>query len=536
MNYDVVIIGAGPAGLATAIQLKQLTKLHDADLSVAVLEKGSSVGAHIISGCVMDPVGLTELIPNWQELDFPVKAKVTQEKLAFMTPTSSIKLPHPQAWSNKGNYIISLSQLCTKLAEYAEELGVEIYPGFPVVETIIENNQVVGIITGDSGLDKYGNPTHNYQPGIEIRSQQVVVAEGCRGSVSKQIIQHYALDTHASPQTFGLGIKEIWQVTSAQHKPGYVLHSVGYPLNNHAYGGGFVYHLDNNLVAVGLVTALDYSNPYLNPYEEFQKFKLHPEISSTLNSAKRLEYGARTVVEGGIQALPKLSFPGGVLVGDSAGFINVPKIKGVHNAIKSGILAANSIMLAIKHRCIEATEYEAQVKASWLYNDLYKVRNIRPAFKAGLYLGLLYAGIDHYFFRGNAPWTLKWKTPDHKKLKPKAEFKPISYSKPDGVITFDRASSVYLANINHTENQPCHLRLKHKQIPIQINLASYASPESRYCPAGVYEIMTTSAGDNQLQIHAQNCVHCKACDIKDPLQNITWVPPEAGSGPQYSEM
>ncbi|MFN7094877.1 MAG: NAD(P)/FAD-dependent oxidoreductase, partial [Burkholderiales bacterium] len=298
MNYDVVVIGAGPAGLATAIHLKQLAELHNADLSVAVLEKGSSVGAHIISGCVMDPVGLTELIPNWQELDFPVKAKVTQEKLAFMTPTSSIKLPHPQAWSNKGNYIISLSQLCTKLAEYAEELGVEVYPGFPVVETIIENNQVVGVITGDSGLDKYGNPTQNYQPGIEIRSQQVVVAEGCRGSVSKQIIQHYALDTHASPQTFGLGIKEIWQVTSAQHKPGYVLHSVGYPLNNQAYGGGFVYHLDNNLVAVGLVTALDYANPYLNPYEEFQKFKLHPEISGTLNSAKRLEYGARTVVEG----------------------------------------------------------------------------------------------------------------------------------------------------------------------------------------------------------------------------------------------
>lgn len=535
MQYDVIVIGGGPSGLATAIHLKQLCQEHDTDISIALLDKGSSIGANIISGCVMDPSGLNELIPNWRELNFPVNTAVNNEKLAFFTHSGSYNLPIPSSLANSGNYIISLSQLCIRLAEYAEELGVEIYPGFAAASPIIEDGVLQGVITGEVGLDKNGIQTANYQMGIEIRAKQTVVAEGCRGSIAKQLIKEFYLDDKSDVQTFGLGIKEIWQIDPIRHNPGYVLHCIGYPLKNQAYGGGFVYHLDDNKVAVGLVTALDYKNPYLSPFEEFQKFKHHPEIAAVLKNGKRLEYGARTVVEGGIQSIPRVNFPGGVLVGDSAGFLNVAKIKGVHNAIHSGIMASRAVFQAIKSNHVQATTYTELLKSSKLYSELHRVRNIRPAFNAGIYLGLLYAGIDTYLLKGMAPWTFHNKHKDNEKLLHKSRFKPINYSKPDGVLSFDRASSVHLANINHDEDQPCHLKLGDKQIAININLVNYAAPETRYCPAGVYEIV--KAGDNMhLQINAQNCVHCKACDIKDPVGNITWTPPEAGSGPQYSEM
>lgn len=536
MNYDVVIIGGGPSGLATAIHLKQLSQSMAVDLSIAILDKGSSIGANIISGCVMDPRGLTELIPDWAELGFPVKTKVSSEKMLFLTTKRSFNLPVPQQWNNEGNYIISLSQLCQKLAEYAEQLGIEVYPGFAATEAVFDGGKVVGVITGDMGLDKTGSQTANYQPGIELRAKQLVLAEGCRGSLAKQIIHHYNLDANSCPQTYGLGIKEVWRIDPKKHKTGAVSHYLGYPLGNNAYGGGFLYHMDNNTITLGLVTALDYANPYLSPYEEFQKFKLHPEITQLLEGGKRIEYGARTVVEGGVQSLPKLTFPGGVLVGDCAGFVNVPKIKGVHNSIKSGMLAAKAILAALEEDEAEAHAYTTGVHSSWLYRDLYKVRNIRPAFRAGFYLGMLYSAIDSYIFKGMTPWTLQHKYADYKRLQHKSKFQPIQYPKHDGIYSFDRTSSVHLANINHDENQPCHLRLADQLIPLNVNLAQFDAPETRYCPAGVYEIFYAAQGGARLQIHAQNCIHCKACDIKDPLQNITWVPPEGGSGPQYSEL
>jgi electron-transferring-flavoprotein dehydrogenase len=525
MNYDVLIVGGGPSGLATGIHLKQL----NSDLSIAILEKGASIGANILSGCVMDPQALNELIPDWDKLDFPVTTQVSNEEMLFLTQNAKIKLPIPKDWVNNGNYIISLGHLCQRLASYAEDLGVEIYPGFAAVSPIIEQNKVVGIITGDMGVARDGTPTSNYQAGIEIRAKQVVIAEGCRGSLAKQIIKHFNLDKDVSVQTYGLGIKEIWQIDSAKHQLGKVEHYVGYPLGNNAYGGGFLYHQSDGLLSIGLVTSLDYTNPYLNPYAEFQKFKLHPTIRSVLEGGKVIEYGARTVVEGGIQALPKLTFPGGLIVGDSAGFLNVAKIKGVHNAIKSGMLAASAIAesFAITD---EAIIYTEKFHQSWLYKDLYKVRNFRPSFRLGLYFGLIYAAIDYYVFSGMAPWTFKLKVKDNERLREKS--KQIVYPCSDGVISFERSSSLHLANISHDENQPCHLLLNNEEVPIKINLAKFVAPETRYCPAGVYEIIN---GD-KLQIHAQNCVHCKACDIKDPVQNITWIPPSGGSGPQYSEM
>lgn len=535
MNYDVVIIGAGPSGLAAAIHLKQLCRSKGlSDLSIAVLEKGSSVGAHILSGCVMDPKGLDELIPDWRNLGFPVSTKVSSDSLEFLSNNSSYQLPLPKQWSNDGNFVISLSQLCVRLGEYAEGLGIEIYPGFVAVSPIIEAGCLKGVITGDVGIDKNGNKTSNYQRGIEIRATQTIIAEGARGSLAKQVIKEFKLDKNCEPQTYGLGIKEIWQVESEMHRLGSVLHTIGYPLYNEAYGGGFMYHLDNNLVAVGLVTALDYKNPYLSPYEEFQKFKKHKRIAQVLKNGKRLEYGARVVVEGGVQSLAQINFLGGVLVGDSAGYVNVPKVKGVHNAIKSGMLSAIAIIDALAHGKVEAIEYKSLVINSWLYKDLYKVRNIRPAFRAGLYIGLLYSLVDYYVFKGLAPWTFRHKTTDNKCLLDKSKFKPIVYKAPDGIISFDKASSVHLSGLVH-DDQPCHLKLTDSEVPIKINLLNYVSPETKYCPAGVYEIIKTD-DRRYLQINAQNCVHCKACDIKDPTANITWTPPQGGSGPQYSDM
>lgn len=535
MQYDIVIIGAGPAGLASAIHLKQLAEQSGKELNVCIIDKGSEVGSHIISGCVMNPIGLTELIPNWKDLNFPVSTQVSTDELLFLTSTKSIKMPLPKDWQNYGNYVISLSQLCRRLAEYAEGLGVEIYPGFAAKEPLIEDGVLKGIITGDVGIDRNGQPTANYQAGIEIRAKQTIFAEGCRGSVTKQVMAYYNLNQNSQPQTYGLGIKEIWRIDSRKHIPGSVTHTIGYPLDNSTYGGGFIYHLQDNLVAIGLVTALDYKNPYLSPYEEFQRFKLHPQVKALVENGERLEYGARTVVEGGIQALPKLSFPGGVLVGDCAGFLNVPKIKGVHNAIKSGILAAKAVFSAINQNKAEAVIYKELFEQSWLYHDLFQVRNIRPAFQYGRIIGILYAAFEKFILRRNVPWTFQIKHSDRECLGHKSKFKAFDYKPYDNKITFDKASSVHLANVVHDDNQPLHLKLKDKSVPIQINLYDYNAPETRYCPAGVYEIIKQQ-GAPKLQINAQNCVHCKACDIKDPTDNIVWTIPEAGAGPQYSDM
>ncbi len=535
MEYDVVIVGAGPSGLASAIHLKQLAAQNGKEINVCLLDKGSEVGSHIISGAVMNPIGLTELVPNWKDLNFPVTTPVAEDKLLWLTKDKSLKMPLPKDWHNFGNYIISLSQLCRRLAEYAESLGVEIYPGFAAKETIIEEGIVRGIITGDMGLERNGNPGPNHQPGIEIRAKQTILAEGCRGSVSKTVLQEFNLTKDRDPQTYGLGIKEIWRIDSKKHVPGSVTHTIGYPLDNSTYGGGFIYHLPDNLIAIGLVTALDYKNPYISPYEEFQRFKLHPKVRELLENGERLEYGARTVVEGGYQALPKLSFPGGVLVGDCAGFLNVPKIKGIHNSIKSGILGAKAVFDAYCSEKTEAANYQTLYEESWLFKDLHEVRNIRPAFQYGRIAGLLYTGFEKYILRGNAPWTLKIKHADNERLEHKSRFKAFTYPAYDNKFTFDKASSVHLANLVHDDSQPIHLKLKNSSLAIEVNLLDYHAPETRYCPAGVYEIVRQQ-GTPKLQINSQNCVHCKACDIKDPTGNITWTIPEAGSGPQYSDM
>ena len=528
MEFDVLIIGAGPAGLSAAIRLKQL----DESLSVCVIEKGAEVGAHILSGCIFEPRALNELLPDWKEKNFPLTLKAKTDEFCLLTKTKNYRLPTPPTMKNEGNYIISLGTLCRRLAEICEEMGIDVYPGFAASDVVFnDNNQVIGVVTGDMGVNKHGTPSDQYQIGMKLLAKQTLFAEGCRGSLSKKLIAHYQLDKHSSPQSYGLGLKEIWRVKSST--PGEITHTIGWPLDNKTYGGSFIYHLEENKVAIGFVVGLDYENPYLSPFEEFQRFKTHPAIKPLLEGGERLSYGARALNEGGLQAIPQTSFPGGLLIGDSAGFLNVAKIKGSHTAMKSGMLAAEAVVDAFKKEHASAS-YDKSLKKSWVHQELYQARNLRPAFHYGLWPGLLYSAIDQYLLRGKAPWTFSY-NPDHLSLKKAAKAKPIHYDKPDNVITFDRSSSLYLSGTFHEEDQPCHLQLAKENIAIEINYHEYASPETRYCPAGVYEIITE---DNKprLQINAQNCLHCKTCDIKDMTQNINWVTPEGGGGPQYGDM
>ncbi len=544
MSYDVIIVGAGPAGLASAIALKQFAKKNNITISVALFEKGSSVGSHIISGAVFEADSLSELISNWQTLNPPTFTKVIADKFYFMTKHHKLRLPTPGSLNNyhKNNYIISLGELCKWLALQAENLGVEIYPGFAAASALIRGNQVYGIKTNDLGIDKHGNKTDLFQPGIEIHAKQTILAEGCRGSISKQIIQHFELAKDSAPQTYGLGIKEIWQIDNKYHQLGTVEHSIGWPLDNFTYGGSFIYHLPENKIAYGFVTGLDYTNPYFSPFEESQQFKLHPKIKHLFENGERISYGARALSEGGYQSLPKLTFPGGLIVGDAAGFLNVAKIKGSHNAIRSGIIAAQSIIddyltnIQNKKPALLSTEiysYQENISRSKVAVELYKVRNIRPSFKYGLVAGLSYSALDYYVLRGKAPWTLTHHT-DHKTLIKNSP--PIIYPKADNKITFDRLSSVFLSNTHHNEDQPSHLKLIDPSKTVEINYLQYHGPEQYYCPAGVYEYLKDSSNKPYLQINSQNCIHCKTCDIKDPTQNINWQTPEGGGGPNYIDM
>lgn len=543
MQYDVVVVGAGPAGLSAAIKLKQLAEAAGREISVCVVEKGSEVGAHSLSGAVIDPKSLGELFPDWQNLSAPLTRSVTEDRVLFLTEQKAYKLPTPPSFHNQGNYIISLGLLTRWLAEQAENLGVEIYPGFAAAEILYHaDGSVKGIATGDMGIDKSSTPTDMYQRGMALYGQQTVFAEGCRGSLSQQLIRRFKLDAGSQPQTYGLGIKEIWEVKPEQSHPGLTVHTTGWPLDQKTYGGSFMYHLDDNQVAVGFVVGLDYENPYLSPFEEFQRFKTHPEIRKTLEGGRRIAYGARALNEGGLQSLPKLTAPGAVLVGDAAGFLNVPRIKGIHAAMKSGMLAAEAVFGSIAESGIEpqsapeAAGYTELFRQSWLHEELHQARNIRPAFKWGLFAAFAYTGLEQYLFKGRTPWTLKHHgNGDHNALRKASGCHPIDYPKPDGVLTFDRLSSVFLANVHHEENQPAHLTLKNPQTMIDVNYREYASPETRYCPAGVYEIVEAD-GAPRLQINAANCVHCKTCDIKDPTQNIVWVCPEGGGGPNYGAM
>ncbi|MCL6261798.1 electron transfer flavoprotein-ubiquinone oxidoreductase [Craterilacuibacter sp. RT1T] len=539
MEYDVVVVGGGPSGLSTAIRLKQLAAQTGQELSVCLLEKGSEIGAHILSGAVIEPRTLEELIPDWKEKGAPLNTAAKKDQFLLLTETESVQLPTPPQMHNEGNYIVSLGNFCRWLGQQAEELGVEIYPGFAAAEVLYHaDGSVKGVATGDMGIGKDGEKTDAWQPGMELWARQTVFAEGCRGSLSKTLFQRFDLQRDADVQTYGIGIKELWEVPASAHEEGKIVHTVGWPLDASTYGGSFLYHLENNQVVVGYVVGLDYKNPYLSPFEEFQRFKTHPAIRKYFDGARRLSYGARALVEGGLQSLPKLTFPGGVLVGDTAGFLNMPKIKGTHTAMKSGMLAADAVfeLLVSEEGGNEAVAYPARFEKSWLKDELYRARNIRPSFRWGMWGAMLYSAIDTYIFAGKAPWTLRHKHRDHECLRPADEYSPIAYPKPDGKLTFDRLSSVFISNTNHSEDQPPHLKLKNADVPIQINLAKYDAPEQRYCPAGVYEIMGREEGKPRLQINAQNCVHCKTCDIKDPTQNINWTVPEGGGGPNYPNM
>ena len=538
MEFDVVIVGAGPAGLAAAIRLRRLADESGRDISVCVVEKASEVGAHTLSGAILDPRGLDELIPDWRALDTPVQTQVSEERLLFLGARSSFTWPHallPPAMRNDGNYIISLGNLCRWLAGTAESMGAAVFPGFAATELLTDGDRVSGVATGDMGLAADGSRGPAWQPGVELRGTFTLLAEGCRGSLGKQVIGQFGLDRDCEHQTYGLGLKELWQVAPERHQPGLVLHSAGWPLPGDTYGGSFLYHLEDRQVAVGFVVGLDYSNPHLSPFGEFQRFKTHPAIRPTFEGGKRIAYGARALNEGGPQSLPRLVFPGGALLGCDAGTLNVPRLKGTHTAIKSGMCAAEAVARALADGTGDCAAYDTEFRASWAYRELVRGRNVRPGFRYGRFWGTVLAGIDQILLRGRAPWTLRHGKPDHASLEDAASARPITYPKPDGEITFDRLTNVAFSGTNHEEGQPCHLQLADSDVPVSVNLARYDGPEQRYCPAGVYEFVVEQ-GEQQLRINAPNCLHCKACDIKDPTQNITWVPPQGGEGPRYPNM